>query len=501
MTSASGAIPTPRPVIASHSSRTASQWPVRPLLLPVLVVTLALAAVLNDTQYPNARWLAALALGSFVLALRGPFWVLVPVILTELTLYGYPMQSVGAAQRLVVLLIAIIIATPAILRYGRLSDGRMLRVLVPSGLFVVFATIVNWMYSSDVYVFEYFRYQIGQMIALVLAATLIQSRRDLKRIALITLAIGLVAAVAAIWQHYAPTSAPFGVSSAQEIRGWKGRVMGFSGSPIALASQMIFLVPALIGVLICGPWRLDRRRIALGFALVILAGALNFSYTRSAFFAIGPSLLMMGFLVQGKRRLIVIGSVVVGFLMFQMLEGTGFIGDRYYEDASEDTSAASHEALWDVSFAVAMDNPITGIGHEDFERVSQEYLDEVQTSQTGPSGTGVIGKQRPHNDFLSVWLSWGILALIVYVGIFLGTLRNLAKAARHPDPFIRGLAIGCAGGVIAYAVNSAYHNSMDSSVFLWMYAGLSVALARMTPDVPRRNRPDAVPATHSPSAA
>ncbi len=465
----------------------ASRWSIRPLLVPALAVTIALGLVLNDPQHPNAAWLAALALGSFVLALRGPFWVLVPVLLTELTVFGYPIHSVGVAQRLIVLLVALLIATPSILRSGLLTSGWMLRVLIPSGLFVAFATLGNLLFSGDAYVFEYFRYQVGQIFALVLAATLIRDRHDLKRVALITLAIGLAAAIAAVWQHYAVTSAPFGAASADNVRGWKGRVMGFSGSPIALATQMNFLVLPVLGVLLCGSWRLNRRFVMMGMAFLILMAALNFSYTRSALFAMGPGILVMGLFLTGKRRLLVVGGVVAAVFAFQALEGTGLIGHRYYEDASEDTSAASHEVLWDVSISIAMDNPLIGIGHEHFEEVSQSYVNEVQASEVGPSGLGVIGKQRPHNDFLSVWLSWGILALIVYLALFIGTLRNLATASRNPDILVRGLAIGCVGGVIVYAVNSTFHNSMDSSIFLWLYAGVSVALARMTV-IARRQR-------------
>ena len=54
-----------------------------------------------------------------------------------------------------------------------------------------------------------------------------------------------------------------------------------------------------------------------------------------------------------------------------------------------------------------------------------------------------IGNERPHNDFLTVWISWGIGALIVYVALFLGTVRNYWIARRSDDLLLRGLAIGC----------------------------------------------------------
>jgi O-antigen ligase len=89
----------------------------------------------------------------------------------------------------------------------------------------------------------------------------------------------------------------------------------------------------------------------------------------------------------------------------------------------------------------------------------------------------VVAGQDPHNDFLNVWLSWGILSLVAYVALFAGTLANLLASLRQRDPLLRGVAVGCVGGLVTYAVNSAYHNYLDSSVVLWVYAGLSAALA------------------------
>jgi O-antigen ligase len=166
-------------------------------------------------------------------------------------------------------------------------------------------------------------------------------------------------------------------------------------------------------------------------------------------------------------------------VFFVLAEGTGLFGRRLYKDVEEDRSASSHEALLRVGVAVALDRGFTGIGHEHFEEVSLGYVDVAQQDDQ-TNGVQAIGIDRPHNDFLSVWISWGFLALVVYICIFVNTLRNLKIAARSPDVLIRGLSVGCAGGVIVYAVNSAFHNSMDNSLVLWLYAGFSVALARMS---------------------
>lgn len=470
-----------RPSVRSHARPLA----VRTLLLPAAAVALVAAFAIGSSQYPLVPLLIGATLGLFALALNSPAWILAPVLVTELTLASYFIPSLGMSQRLLVTLLATLLGAPTILRWGRFGDPRLRRVLLPTIALVVLATVVNAMFSKDDYVIKYLRYQTVLVLSLILAACLIRTRQDLRRLAYVALGVGLAAAVAAVWQHYAKDIAPYGNATAQSVRSWKGRSLGFSSSPVTLAVQINFVLAPLLGILVCGPWRRDRARGLLVAALLVLAAGLNFSYTRSGVFALGPGLVAMGLFLRGRRRAAVLGAVLVAVLLFQALEGTGLIGSRYYKTASEDQSAASHEALFAVGLAVALDRGTIGIGHEHFEEIAVDYVDEAVSASDGASGASSVGQERPHNDFLSVWISWGILALIAYIAIFLGTLRNLWRAAAHPDLLIRGLAVGTAGGLVIYAANSFFHNYMDSSAALFLYAGLSVALARLAAETKR----------------
>jgi O-antigen ligase len=206
-----------------------------------------------------------------------------------------------------------------------------------------------------------------------------------------------------------------------------------------------------------------------------------FTYTRSAMPAIGVGLAAMALSLRGLRRTVIIGALIGVVLIFPLLENTGLVAHRFYRDAEEDRSAASHEAAWQVGLAIALDHPLYGIGHERYSEFAPEYIEVVAEDTSGIGGTLSLesGTAEPHNDFLNVWFSWGIGALLAYVALYIGALRNCAVAARSPDLLIRGMAIGTAGGLIAYAANSMLHNYMDSNAYLWIYAGLSVALVRL----------------------
>jgi O-antigen ligase len=218
---------------------------------------------------------------------------------------------------------------------------------------------------------------------------------------------------------------------------------------------------------------------------LIAAGALvgvatYLTFTRSAMPAIACGLAAIALFMPLEHRLRVWAALAAAAILFIVLQGTGVIGARYYADASSDDSAASHLALLEVGTAIALDNPLSGIGHTRFEDVSVGYAGIVSAAARVTGGQSTLGYLPPHNDFLMVWISWGLLALAAYFAIFLGALANCVHVALSTrDGLVRGAAVGTLGALISYAVNSAFHNYLDSSLLFWMCAGLSVALARL----------------------
>ena len=455
MSAPSTARPTRRTTPAPASGRPG----LRPLVALGVVVAVGIAGALGNPSQPEIGPLVGLALGSLLLIPNNPAWALAPVLIGELTIASYFIPQLGMSLRLVATLLATLAIGPLILRSSALADPRFRRVIVPAVALLALATAINLLTSGSEYGIKYLRYQIVQLLALLIAAAAIRTRRDLARIAAIALPIALAGALIAAWQHVARGSA----LGADLVSDWKGRSIGLSNSPVLLANALPFPLVPLLGVLAVGPWRRDRIRLALCVVAGILLIGVYLTYTRSALLALGPGIVAIGLCLRGARRKLLLGGVIGLFLAFQLLAGTGLIGARYYKTAADDQSAASHESLLNVAIAIALANPIIGIGHEHFEEVSLQYLGATEAG----AGDEAIGNERPHNDFLTVWVSWGFGALIAYVLLFVGALRNYWLAARSDDILIRGLAIGCIGGLVTYATNSAFHNYLDSSALLW----------------------------------
>jgi O-antigen ligase len=340
-------------------------------------------------------------------------------------------------------------------------------------------TLGNVFHSDIDYAFKYFRYQITQFLPLILAAVLLRERYGLKVVAWTTLLVGVGSAAAAVLQNYDPGTNLYAIDRPGKILElFHGRILGFSRSPVLLATQLLFVLLPLLGLLASGPLRLDRSRIFLAAAAVVTFTACYFSQTRSALLGIGVGLLVIGLYLRGPRLAFIAALVVIAGLSYFLLRGSGVVDTRYYRNPDNDKSAAGHLAYWQAGFFLALENSAIGMGHDQFNDAFAEYASSADIAH--PAATGENDKQAfAHNDFLNVWLSWGILAFGAYVALFVGALYNCAIAARSEDPLIRGLAVGCAGGLAGYAVHSAFHNSLDSSAFLWLYAGLSVALTNL----------------------
>lgn len=441
------------------------------LLVPAMVAAaLAIGPVGLRLDRPEESLLVGLALAAFLLVPNGLAWALAPVLICELTIASYFFAAYGLSLRLIVTGLATLLALPTILAANR-ADPRYRRVFLPALGLLAVATVGNLLYSGEDYAVKYLRYQTLQLLALVLVALVVRTRRDLLRLATGALGLLLVTALIAIWQHYARGSA----LSSDLATIWKGRSVGLGNSPVLLANQLTVGLLPLLGLLAALRWRRDRRLAALIAAIVVLFVGLYFTYTRSALLGLAPGLLAMGLCLRGQRRRLLVGGVLGAAAAYQLLAGTGVIGARYYQGAQDDTSAASHAALWQVGFAIALDNPLTGIGRENFESVSLQYAGTVGDT----AGAASLGVERPHNDFLTVWTSWGLAALAGYLLLMVNAAKNFLAAARAPDPLVRGLAVGGVGWLATYAANSAFHNYLDSSTLLWVFAGLSVVLARL----------------------
>jgi O-antigen ligase len=436
--------------------------------------------------------------GSFlILGIRRPVWILAALMVSELTIANYMWEFGGSriSNRLILTLASIPLVMPHVVQRPDLGP-RTRSMAIVAVVFVLLATVADLAAGDAASVLKFTRYLITGLIALLLAPAAVNSRDDVRDLSLAVLVVSATSALVAVLQHYSQfTDAPLYQAIPHPGLGpdtfdtWGGRAVGLAENPIYVTGTLLFSAMFLLGVILLGNLN-PRVRLLFTAILLMTVAALFFSYTRSWVYAAAVGLFAILMLYRGRySRELLLLMILVGGAFFYWSD---FQNNRYTQTASTDSSAATRPVLWDAGLQIALDHPILGVGHGRFKEISPQYASRIDRSllERQEAGTA-LGTFEPHNDFLNIWLSWGTGAILLYLGLLAMTVKNYLEVfLRTDEPLLKGLALGGIGAVFALAGNSFFHNLFDSTLTMWLLAGLSLALTKvMLAKPPRRRRP------------
>lgn len=238
------------------------------------------------------------------------------------------------------------------------------------------------------------------------------------------------------------------------------RVRGTFVHPNALGLYLVLLILTSTALA-----RHVRLRLRLALLVVVAAGSagLVLSYSRGAWVALVAGLLVIG-VVQSKRLIAaMVAAVALVLVLFPSTQAR--LTDL--DEGRTDRGTAGNSFVWRVDYwqqalALPGDNPLSGIGLK---------MTQYTTSEA----------KAPHNDFLRVYVEAGVLGLTAYLAL-LGALARRARSALRRTAgtgrgLERGLAVGFAGCLGAFAVFSIGGNVVSQVVVLWYFLTLA-ALAR-----------------------
>ena len=462
----------------------------------VALLPLAFIPVFGTSAEGLQRILLTVQFVFFFLGVRRPVWILAALMVSEMSIlnYMYEFGSFQISNRLVLTLASVPVVLPYVLQRPDLGPKAKSMVLVALGFFLV-ATFANLVASDAGYVLKFSRFLITGLIALILVPAVVNSRDDVRDLSLVVLVIGSASAVVAVLQHYsqftdAPLyqAVPHAGTAGDTFLSWGGRALGLTENPIYITSSLLFFAMFLLGVVLLGNLE-PRVRLLFTAILMVTAVALFFSYTRSWTFSAALGLLAMVLVYRGRysREFVILLILAAGFFLYW----SDAQSNRYTMDASSDSSAATRPVLWEAGLNIALDNPILGVGHDKFLELSPEYASKIDRSLLErQDAASALGRYQPHNDYLNVWLSFGTGALVLYLALLVLSIKNYLEAFfKTNEPLLKGLALGGLGAVLAFGVNSGFHNLFDSTLTVWLLAGFSLALTKLViVDPPRRRR-------------
>jgi O-antigen ligase len=418
----------------------------------------------------------------FILAFRRPVWAVAALLVGQLTASQYFVLLPGGTQitaRFLWTILAVILLIPLLRARGGIKLGSKARfIIIPTIIFYCLATAANSVNLDMPSVFQYLRTGATALGIIIFLPAVVKDEKDLRLLTIVVLVTCSISALAAVMQHYRDLGLPV-YTLGGGIH--KGRVPGLSGSPLNLAYELPLAILPMFALLLMRGVSRSMKKILLVLILVMLA-ALYFTFTRSGMYSLLPGILVMFFILRGRMRKVIFAILLVlgaGFLLY-----TNMVGNRYSQGFNEESSAAGRLVLWQAGAMIAMDNPIFGIGQGRFIEVSEAYSSEVDVNVV-EGAMGALGEEQVHNDFIRVWVSFGTPALLVYLWVFIVVFRTFYYGYRRSSSvFIKAIAFGGCGALMAYIVNAFSHNLMDSVPLLWILAGFSIAVTKLA-DIPK----------------
>jgi len=433
--------------------------------LPLLAVPL-----IGTAPEDLDRIILAIEIIFLLMAIRNPVWVLGALILSELTIRNYHFEFLAS----------VVILLPHFARVPNIGPKGRMTVMI-AGAFVASVALAEMAAYDLGDGVSYLRSLLVGVVALTLIPLVIRTRDDLRNITSVALIIACASALVAILQQlsggYIVQLAVERLADGEPVR-WVGRSTGLATNSVRLSNDLtLFLFPVL-GVLLMQGVPRKLHPYLTGVAIVFVV-ALYFSQTRtwipSALAAAAIMALLTGRRYQREFLLLVaVGAVA--------LAGASAIhGGRYSRDLSSDSSAASRPVLWGAGLNIALDNPILGVGHAGFLELAPRYAHDLAPGLLAHQNAGEsLGRLEPHNDYINVWVSFGLPGLGFYLLLLVLTGGNFIQVARQSsDPLFQGIALGGLGTLMAFGVNSFFHNLFTATLTVWLLAGLSLALVNL----------------------
>jgi O-antigen ligase len=210
--------------------------------------------------------------------------------------------------------------------------------------------------------------------------------------------------------------------------------------------------------------RYVRPAIAVpgGVFLLVIAVALVFTYTRTAWIAVFVGLIVVGLL--DSRRL-AIGLIVIAAAVALFVPS---VSERFddLDVASTASGQAGNSLAWRIDTWRAtlgeIDNPVSGLGLRTADTLTED------------------GK-LPHNDLVRMYVELGLVGLFAYLWLLQRLFVTAGRALRSARGGLsRGIAVGFAGALAAFIVASLVSNVM-SQLVLWWYFGTMAVLAAAVP--------------------
>lgn len=232
--------------------------------------------------------------------------------------------------------------------------------------------------------------------------------------------------------------------------------------------------PAMVGLALAaegvGGWR-GGFVFTLG-AAAVTAGILV-SYVRSIWIGLAVGLGVLAAIRRGAALRIAVGLAVAGAIAIAAIpslraRALSIVDPRYN---------AGRAYIWDRSWRMLVDHPVTGIGYGAFRDLQDAYFDPAAPAAQVPR-TGA------HSTYLHVAVETGLLGLVAFLWIWIRVLGRACSVHRGLAPerrLERALVAGSMAGVACFLVGSFFQESFfdgEVAFMLWFAVATMFVIER-----------------------
>jgi O-antigen ligase len=292
------------------------------------------------------------------------------------------------------------------------------RYLVLAGALILWVNLsLAWSREPAAGSSFHFGWMQGAALYLIVVTTLV-TRRHL-RLAAAAFVVGAVASVVAGLSGGLETS-----QSAIELASNEGRLGGGSGDPNYLAAGIVPAVLLAVGLAVST--RSVLVRIACASAVVVLV--IGFSAAESRGGLVAAATATIGAIVFFKRA----RAQVIAVLLIGLAAGAVWFSvnpEAWQRISSFDASGTGRSELWSIGWQMGLDNPVAGVGLQNFLVESSAYVD-----RSGPLKFVDFITERPlvvHNVYIQTFAELGAIGLALYLALVIASLQAARLAARR----------------------------------------------------------------------
>ena len=347
----------------------------------------------------------------------------------------------------------------------------LFRTSLPLGLYVAFG-LLSMLAAQDIELSIFQIFFLGQMCLLyIYVVGTVKSRQDIVFIITILL-IGLVLeSLIMIGLKIIGYNIKIGIIKAV-IDG--NRVSGTLTAPNIASSYLSLTLAPAMGIILT---RLDQKYkwlAVIAFGLGVIALFLTLSRGGWVTLVLSVAILCLlawhrGWLSPTIPIAIVIIAILVAILFQQALM------DRIFGD--DGGSAHSRVPLMKIAFRIISDNPLLGVGINNYAIAMRPYL--ILESAN-------VWLFTVHNKYLLTFAEIGTGGVIAYIWFLLATIRRGWQCWAFGDRLLSPLALGFAAAIAGQMIhmNVDIFNARPQVQLLWLVAGLITAMHHLASEGP-----------------